>query len=436
MSVLDAVMAYKQNQQALQQQQGQAIGQAFQNFQQARQQAIMNSFMQKNYKAGLAEKGLAEDNSTPSGYKYDPSTLNPLQQVMMAGQGQANAKTAGNKQLYDLYGGAISGLLGKGSQGQIPGQVSPSTLQSVQGNAVASQIPALTGGTGSVSPQTASGTDSLVQSGANTETDPFSGITTQKNTFISPGAEATKTSATDIAKAQTEAQIGKARDTAQFGMIAQGLKNLNDIHKELSDKGFAGNAWSNGVIDNYNKIPNIEGLRDKLVPPDVQNLAGKFVSARNEALVKVQPILSQQFGQAGTSRIMESLVDLSKGEFGDLNTPHAKFEGQTEGTLGSLFRIKAASDKYLDLLKQSGQSIKDIPNTPEGQKRVIDGISSQMTDLTSDQKKELQNIVDSTLGRKKSDNPIKNSISEEDIQHTLKLHPEYTREKLLQKLGK
>lgn len=364
MGVLAEVLQFKANEQAQQKAQADSILQATQLFQQARQQAIANQVTGLQLKAGLAEKGLIIDPSSKSGFKRDTSLMSPLEQLIQTGQ----AADASNKIM--AAGGPGINLFG-GGQASIP-------TASI-GGAIGSVI-----GQPSVGGTTSPGmieTQKLNVAGVPTDT-----------SVTYPAAKAAEASATDLGKATAEAQKTSARDTAQLQMVSQGIKNMNEIHKELSDKGFAGNSLANAVLTNYQHLPNSK-LQNAVVPQDVQKLSGRFTSARNETLVKVQPILSQQFGEAGSVRIMESLLNLSKGEFGDLSTPHAQFEGQAEGTLGSLYRIKLASDRYLQELKNSGQSI------PKDEKSVIDGISSNMSDLSPAQEAQLKGLVDNTLGK-------------------------------------
>lgn len=418
-SALEAVLNLKAQEKAQQQQASDNITQAVQMLQQAKQQSIQNQMAALQYKSGLAEKGLKQNSD--GSYQYDPSVMNPLQQVLTGTKLQADAKTAGNKKVYDMASNVLNNLL--------PGNNDSANIQSSSPIPAGTPLAQVLAPTATQTPATTSAV--MTPTSQTSQTDPITGLTTGTTTMTNIPAKLAETKATDVAKEQAQAEIGSSRDTAQFQMVAQGLKNLNEIHKKLSDQNLAGNSLANLISTHYQNIPN-QDLQNKIVSPENQKLIGKFISARNEALVKIQPILSQQFGQAGTSRIMQSLVELSKGEFGDLGTPHAQFEGQAEGTLGSFYRFKIASDKYLDGLKKAGQSLPE--NTVDGQNQVIQGIASNLGDLNPSQQKQLDSIVNSTLG--KSNQSLPSGITEADVQHTLKLHPEFTREQLLKKLGK
>lgn len=367
MGALEAVLNLKAQEKAAEQQRNDNLTQGIQLFNQAVQQSKQNQFQQLQYKAGLAEKGLIADSTSLSGFKRDTSLMSPLEQLIQTGQAaDANNKImAAGGQGFNLFGGNA------GSGVTIP---QPSVGGAIGNTINAPAINPATSNPGIVSGQ------NLNVAGVPTETK-----------IEYPAADAAKASATDLGKATADAQTTSARDTAQLQMVSQGIKNMNDIHKQLVDKGLAGDIYRAGIMNNVDKLP-LE--MQKLVPQDAQKLAGQFTSARNETLVKVQPILSQQFGQAGSVRIMESLLNLSKGEFGDLSTPRAQFEGQAEGTLGSLFRIKLGSDRYLQELKKSGQKL------PTDEKSVIDGISANMSDLSPGQEKQLKGLVENTLGKK------------------------------------
>ena len=389
MSTLNALLQWKQNQDAIQQNNAASISRAVDTFNQLRQQGIQNKMAMLQTKVGAAQSGIAigEDGRL----SYDPSLLNPLSQIMAASKLQADASQAGNSQVYGMAGDAINRMLGNSqpssavpggfqtSQGVIP--VGGSPVASPVASPVVSPVAAQSGGLTPMSASTKSGMSTIES----------------KNIPAEAQAAATTKKATDLAGAQSDAEVSQSRDVAQMGLIAQSMKNMLNIHKELSDKGFAGNVYGPGVISNLNMIPSTS-LQNKLVPPDVQNLAGKFTSARNEAVQKVIPMLSQQFGKEGSSRIMDSLLDLAKGELGDLSTPHTQMEGQAEGTLGSLYRIKMAGDKYLADLKSQGQSI------PSDEKSVTEGIYSKMGDLTPEQNNQLQAMTKNVLGNSKTQN--------------------------------
>lgn len=205
---------------------------------------------------------------------------------------------------------------------------------------------------------------------------------------------------TKLAEEQANAQIGLAKDTSQLGLIAKSYKNLLDLHKSLADKGLAGNAEAAFKVDNYNKIPNFgfggpNGMFG-INPNDSKDI-GKYVSARNETLLKTQPILSQQIGGAnGSTRIMESVLKLAGAELGDLSTPHSQMIGQTEGTVGTLYRIQQASQQYLDLLKSNGIDPKTV--NPDEAAAQITNLYSKMADMTPEQSQQVGALLGDVTG--------------------------------------
>lgn len=121
-NALDAVLQYRAQEQQKQQVQGEQIAQAFQIFQQARQQAIANQLAQLQMKASLAEKGLVIDPTSPSGFKKDDSLRSDLDKLIERGRG-----AAAEKSIYDAggpppsifsenkVGGAVGQVIGKAS---------------------------------------------------------------------------------------------------------------------------------------------------------------------------------------------------------------------------------------------------------------------------------------------------------------------------------
>lgn len=221
--------------------------------------------------------------------------------------------------------------------------------------------------------------------------------------------QSAKDYAGDMSKAQAQANIGAVRDTNQLRTMAQSLSNLNDLHKQLSDEGFAGNIYAEGRADSAKFLPKSLGIQQAVVPDAEQDKIGRFVAARNESLIKSQPILTQQYGQAGSVRIMDSVLDLAKGELGDLSTPHAQFEGQAKGSLATLYRINLGSQKYAQDLAQNGQQ---WPSDPD---EAAQGIYKSMPELSEAQQNQLDQLTNSTIGAKKMGgasgnfNPVSNA---------------------------
>lgn len=222
--------------------------------------------------------------------------------------------------------------------------------------------------------------------------------------------EGAKKQASDMATARAGATVSSARDIQQLGMIKNALKPLVQSYETALSKGFAGDKYGSNVVKNLGWIPS--PLQGKVVPKDIQNASGQFISNKNELITKMQPLLSQQFGQAGSTRIMESLLNMSGGEVGDLSTPRDQFHGQVEGTMRSLYRIAKASEAYKQDLENSGQK----PNENTAAQEIFNRM--QLQQLSPEEDKNLQGMIDDVLGKNKQifQNPIQNS-SQKNIQN-------------------
>lgn len=120
MSTLSDILQYKEYQDNVQRDNAASIGRAFDTFNQVRQQGIQNQLASLQTRGQLAEGGIGVG---PDGsLRRDNSLLNPVQMIMQGAQLQANAKTAGNAQLYNMSGNLLSSMLGGGGQQQQPQQ--------------------------------------------------------------------------------------------------------------------------------------------------------------------------------------------------------------------------------------------------------------------------------------------------------------------------
>ncbi len=210
---------------------------------------------------------------------------------------------------------------------------------------------------------------------------------------------------------QAGAQAGTSKDIQQLGMITNALKPLVESYEKVYNSKVggvlpaAGDVYGSSVVKNADWLPR--GIQSNVVNPDTQKAAGQFLANKNEIVTKLQPLLSQQFGKDGSSRIMESLLHMSQNEIGDLNTPRAQLHGQITGTVGSLYRFVKAAQAYKQDLQTSGQQPPD-PNTAASE--IMRRMQAQT--LQPAEQKELQGLIDDTLGNKPqagSMNPVMNS---------------------------
>lgn len=254
---------------------------------------------------------------------------------------------------------------------------------------------------GSLSPiNPMAGNGPVVTSGTQTLKTPVGDIS---QTTANPAGEATVQGAKSFSGAMgTEmagAQAGTAKDNQQLAMITNALKPLAKSYDNVYNSKVAGimpaagDIYGSTIVKNADMIPLF--AQSSVVPPDTQKEAGQFLANKNELVTKLQPLLSQQFGKDGSSRIMETLINMSQNEIGDLNTPRAQFHGQITGTISSLYRIAKAAQAYKQDLETSGQP---VPDTQTAAKEIINRMNLQKQ--TPQEQKELQGLINDTLGIK------------------------------------
>lgn len=221
--------------------------------------------------------------------------------------------------------------------------------------------------------------------------------------FANPSGEAQVAGAKEfsgkMAGEQAGAQAGVAKDTQQLAMITNALKPLAQSYDQVyGGKAMglpaAGDIYGSSIVKNLDTIPRF--AQSSIVNPDTQKAAGQFLANKNELVTKLQPLLSQQFGKDGSSRIMESLLNMSQNELGDLNTPRDQFHGQITGTISSLYRIAKAAQAYKTDLQNSGAT---NPDPDSAAKEIMKRMQLQQMGPT--EQKELQGLIDDTLGNKK-----------------------------------
>lgn len=222
--------------------------------------------------------------------------------------------------------------------------------------------------------------------------------------FTNPAAEAqvqsAKTGAETMTTAQTEANIGATKDAQQLGMIKNAIKPLAESYDKVYNSKVGGilpaggDIYGSTIVKNADMLPR--AIQSSVVNPDTQQAAGQFLANKNELVTKLQPLLSQQFGKDGSSRIMESLLNMSQNEIGDLNTPRDQFHGQLTGTISSLYRIAKAAQAYKTDLDTSGQP---APDPQVAASEIFRRMNLQAQ--SPQEQKELQGMIDETLGNKK-----------------------------------
>lgn len=260
-----------------------------------------------------------------------------------------------------------------------------------------------------------------VQTSMTSEMQPYVGMVPKSITTANPAGEGivagAKEYATKMSGEAAGAQTGVAKDIQQLAMVKNAIKPLVENYDKVYNSKVAGNIPAGGDIYGSTLVKHADAIprfAQGIVPPETQNAAGQFLANRNELTVKLQPMLSQQFGKDGSSRIMETLINMSKQELGDLNTPRDQFHGQITGTINSLYRIAKASQAYKEDLQASGQA---APEPEVAAQEIARRMQSQT--LSSDEQKELQGLIDDTLGNKKqpsgSMNPLMNDSKQGNV---------------------
>lgn len=214
------------------------------------------------------------------------------------------------------------------------------------------------------------------------------------------------------AENQAGATESETRDIQQLAMVKNAIKPLVDSYNTVYNGSVggvlpaAGDAYGSNVVKHADLIPR--GMQNSIISPEIQKASGQFLANKNELVTKLQPLLSQQFGKEGSSRIMETLIKMSQQEIGDLSTPKEQFQGQITGTLSSLYRIAKASQAYAQDLAKSGQPSPD----PETAAKEIASRMSLQTLLGGEQK-ELQGMIDDVVGKQPKTgadlNPLSNA---------------------------
>lgn len=172
--------------------------------------------------------------------------------------------------------------------------------------------------------------------------------------------------AENLNKNRADADKSVARDAQQLQLLGDSFKDNYSWYKEAKATGLAGNVYKKMMADAIigGKIDENWAIKAGVSPQGIQN-AASFVANRNEIITKMQPILTQQFGERGSIRVMESLLNMAAQEVPGLEAGENVYKGKVKGTLKTLFRFAIAGDKYAERFKKSNldnASQKDIDN--------------------------------------------------------------------------
>lgn len=168
--------------------------------------------------------------------------------------------------------------------------------------------------------------------------------------------------ATSIAK---EAELGDLMTSAQ----RLRMENYAQAYKG----GLLGDKASTFLGENFGQNP-ISKYVSMGYDPDAIKAASAFESSTNGLLSQGQQVFAGQMGTgAASTRIMSSVLDLLKGEFGDKTDSPASMMGRAEGSQQTIYLIQKFGGQYLDTLNKMGITPSNIDNLPPS---AIDQIKS------------------------------------------------------------
>lgn len=257
--------------------------------------------------------------------------------------------------------------------------------------------------------------------------------------------------ATSMAKTQALAQENLARDNTQMMSVFQTLKNLHDIHSKLADQNLAGTHL--GEVGSH-ALPFLgdiaaltgnkpENLQNAVMSPENQNLIGQFQAGRNEGITRAIQPLQNQVDKTGSSRISESLMKMTEGEYGTLKDTRPQFEGKTLGTAKTLYRITLASQLYADQLKAQGLQLNSKDKNFDPDKVASDIFNNaQNIKLSPAQEAQFNQYANQILGTEGKDyagggslNPVTNSQPTQQVNQQTKQLDTNTAQQILQQAG-
>lgn len=175
---------------------------------------------------------------------------------------------------------------------------------------------------------------------------------------VKPGTEY----ATKMSGSQALAQENLVRDDTQMNSVFRTLQNQLQLHNQLVASKLAGTDLGYLALKNLGHVGTAAALfggnptdvQNALVKPEDQQNLGQFVAGRNEGITRAIQPMQNQVDKTGSSRISDSLLDLTEGEYGKLEDTPSEFLGKTKGTAQTLYRITLASQQYADELAKKG----------------------------------------------------------------------------------
>ena len=134
------------------------------------------------------------------------------------------------------------------------------------------------------------------------------------------------------------------------------------------------------------------------LPDETRN---KFISVYKSLDEKdrmsMQPILSEQFGERGSMRIMDSLIKMAQQEIGDLNEPRKVFIGKAEGTLKNMYRFLKGSSDFFKKANITSDQLENMSNE-QVDNLVRDTLSSKNSRMSKAEQDELSSFIKESIG--------------------------------------
>lgn len=261
-----------------------------------------------------------------------------------------------------------------------------------------------------------------VATSATSEFQPYIGMVPKSITTQNPSGESvvsqakaqgeanvapTKEFSTKMAGSQALAQENLVRDNTQMMSVFQTLKNLHDIHSTLAKSNLAGTDLGNLAQNNLGHVgtfaamlgQNPANVQRSIVSPENQNLLGQFTAGRNEGITRAIQPLQNQVDKVGSSRISDTLLHMTEGEYGKLDDTQDQFDGKTLGTAKTLYRITLASQRYAEMLKAKGISLDSTSKDFDADKIAKDIYdSAKAIELTPEQNKQFNEYANNIIG--------------------------------------
>jgi hypothetical protein len=163
-----------------------------------------------------------------------------------------------------------------------------------------------------------------------------------------------------------------AKDAELGDLMTSALRMRVENYAQAYKGGALGSVYDNlrGSLGQHPITKTLAGNVD----PDAISARSAFESSTNGLLSQGQQVFAGQMGTGTAStRIMSTVLDLLKGEFGGPGDSPASMIGRTEGSQQTIYLIQKFGGQYLDTLNKMGITPSNIDNLPPS---AIDQIKS------------------------------------------------------------